>query len=93
MHIYQELLHEPPISNQSEFNRISTGMVGHHHDVHSGSPDLPPVSHSCEEPMTGSSSQGEKRKDRPETEDKREKMKRLCMKYGISGCPGASARK
>jgi hypothetical protein len=41
--------------------------------------------------MEGSFPQGEKRKDRPETEDKRKK-KRLCMKCGISGCPEASAR-
>jgi hypothetical protein len=41
--------------------------------------------------MAGSSSQGGKREDRPETEDKREK-KKLFMKCGISGCP-RSARK
>ena len=34
-----------------------------------------------------------KRKDRSETEEKREKKKRMCMKCGIQGCPGASARK
>ena len=37
--------------------------------------------------------EGRGRIDRPETEEKGEKKKRMCMKCGIQGSPGASARK
>ena len=85
--IDQEPVTELIASNQPESSRISSSTVDYS-CLHNPSP----VSHPSQ-PHAGSSSQGRKKKDRSEAEEKREKKKRMCMKCGIQGCPGASARK
>lgn len=85
--IDQEPVTELIASNQPESSRISSSTVDYS-CLHNPSP----VSHPSQ-PHAGSSSQGRKRNDRSEAEEKREKKKRMCMKCRIQGCPGVSARK